>query len=136
MKNTQTRYGNGNQTLTIFMRGGKNGVNVGASVRTKLEGVEKQPKAITGASHRFTGEDAEAQARAQYEAMNTDASSKGWTVKVRPAAKPRTKRPTFEAIPAPGELEMSAPEPTAEAEETPAPRKRGRKANGSAQATA
>ena len=99
MKNTFTRFTAGAAVLTIYMRQGKLGVNVAASLKKPAAaGDEKAPKAITGGHETFKDEDFEnvtlrdAAANLAYLALQEQAMTNGWTPKVKPPKKERVKK--------------------------------------------
>lgn len=115
-QNIHLRFVAAAATLLLYLRKGKLGFNVAASIK------EPGKKAVTG-SHRgfeFVADDSESvaaarvQAEAALETLKTDALAKGWTAKVKPAKKVRVRkeRNTFVDIP---DASTFTPAPTEQA---------------------
>lgn len=107
MKNQHTRFTAGLAVLTVYLRVGKKGLNIGASLRKPGE------KASTGGRQTFTDEAAAATAYVQ---LKTDAVTNGWTEKVKPVKKDRVKkdRNAFMTIPSAADMPAAVAEPITE----------------------
>jgi hypothetical protein len=101
MKNTFTRFlSAGKSTLLVYLRTGKRGLNVAASLKnpgTKATTGARQVFAFTEDEPLVNTED---KARTAYSVLLTDATDKGWIAVVKAAKKVRVaKRIGFESIP-------------------------------------
>lgn len=111
MKNTYTRFTAGLAVLTVYLRVGKKGLNVAASLKKPGE------KAVPGARETFVETDpvsepsAEQRALVYFTKLKTDAIGNGWTEKVKPVKKDRVKkdRNAFVTIPAASDMPQADP---------------------------
>jgi len=60
-------------TLTVYMREGKTGINIGVSLKTNEDG-----KAVTGCQSSHNGADPIATATLEFDRLSNEALSQGW----------------------------------------------------------
>lgn len=116
MKNQHARFIAGLAILTVYLRAGKRGLNVAASIKKPNE------KAMPGARESFVETDpvsepsAEQRALAHFEKLKADAITNGWTEKVKPVKKDRVKkdRNAFMTIPSAADMPAAVAEPITE----------------------
>jgi hypothetical protein len=118
MKNINTRFVAGSAVMTVYLRNGKRGINVAASVKTKgkkavtysrqvFNDIEKPAEDGTSEVTIISGLE---QAKTAFDALKADAIEKGWTERMRAVAKPRIHKDRTDNKPIPRPDELTAEE--------------------------